>query len=260
MIAITSTDDAYVTNPGGSSMFLHAVPGIYFYLRMLGVLLYASSKAKKKRFFKEEWIECSLEVIRHLETVDCRFFVAGKKNFIDLESPCVFVANHMSTLETFALGAIIRPHRPVTFVIKESLIRYPLFKHVLKSIEPIVVSRKNPREDFRIMVEQGKEKLSAGVSIVVFPQSVRTPALDPEMFNSIGAKLARKAGVPMVPLALKTDAWGSGWPLKDFGRIRPERLIHFSFGQSMKVEGNGREEHRKVIEFIRGKLEQWSKI
>ncbi len=258
-LAITGTDDAYVTNPARSSMIFHAVPGLYFYARMIGTVLQASRKAKKKQFDKDEWIKSSLSIIRHLETVDCRFFVDGKKNFIDLEGPCVFTANHMSTLETFALAAIIRPHRPVTFVVKDSLVRYPVFKHIMLSRDPVVVFRKNPREDFKTVMNEGTDKLSRGISIVVFPQSTRSRTIDPAKFNSMGVKLARKAGVPLVPLALKTDAWDAGWPFRDFGRIRPKRFIHFSFGRPFRVEGNGKVEHSQIINFITGKLEKWNK-
>jgi len=38
----------------------------------------------------------------------------------------------------------------------------------------------------------------------------RTVAFDPALFTSIGVKLAQRAGVPVVPLALLTDAWGNG--------------------------------------------------
>jgi 1-acyl-sn-glycerol-3-phosphate acyltransferase len=258
--AITGTDDAYVTNPARSSMIFHAVPGLYFYLRMMGTVVRASRKARKKRFDKDEWIKSSLDIIRFLETVDCRFFVDGKKNFIDLKQPCVFTANHMSTLETFALAAIVRPHRPVTFVVKDSLVRYPVFKHIMISRDPVVVFRKNPRQDFKTVMDEGTERLSRGISVVVFPQSTRSRKVDPEKFNSMGVKLARKAGVPLVPLAIKTDAWDSGWLFKDFGRIRPERFIHFSFGRPLKVEGSGKEEHGRVLDFIMNRLEKWNKV
>jgi 1-acyl-sn-glycerol-3-phosphate acyltransferase len=98
------------------------------------------------------------------------------------------------------------------------------------------------------------------VSIIVFPQSFRTTEIDPEKFNSIGVKLARKAQVPLVPIALKTDAWGSGWPVKDFGRIRPNWPIHFSFGQPMLIQGNGKDEHQQIINFIASNLKNWSKV
>jgi 1-acyl-sn-glycerol-3-phosphate acyltransferase len=257
---ITSADDSYVTSTAKASMIFRAIPSFYFYFRMLGTVFSASRQARKKKFFHKEWIENSLNIIRHLEAVGCRFSVQGKKNFIDLESPCVFVGNHMSTLETFALGAIIRPHRKVTFVVKESLVRYPVFKHIMISRDPIVVSRKNPRDDFKAVMEQGKDKLARGVSIVVFPQSFRTTEIHPEKFNSIGVKLARKAQVPLVPLALKTDAWGTGWPVKDLGRIRPKRLIYFSFGQPMVIKGNGKDEHQQIINFISRNLENWRNI
>ncbi|WP_045211928.1 lysophospholipid acyltransferase family protein [Desulfonatronovibrio magnus] len=258
--SVISYEDSYVTNPAKSSEIFHILPTPYFYLRMLGTVFRSARKAKKKQFTGEDWVDSSLSILKHLEKVDCRFFVNGKKNFIDLKEPCVFVANHMSTLETFVLGGIIRPHRKVTFVIKDSLVRYPVFKHVMISRQPIVVTRKTPKQDFKTVMEQGQEKLSQGTSIVVFPQTSRTTKLDPEKFNSIGVKLARKAGVPLIPLALKTDAWSTGWPLKDFGRIRPKRFIHFCFGQPMKVEGNGKEEHQQVVDFIQDKLEKWKKL
>lgn len=258
--SITSSDDSYLTNRAKAPKIFRAIPSFYFYFRMLGTVLFASRQARKNKFFHKEWIENSLKIIRHLEAVGCQFSVQGKKNFIDLESPCVFVGNHMSTLETFVLGGIIRPHRKVTFVVKDSLVRYPVFKHIMISRDPVVVSRKNPRDDFKTVMEQGKDKLARGVSIVVFPQSFRTTEIDPEKFNSIGVKLAKKAQVPLIPLALKTDAWGAGWPLKDFGRIRPKRLIYFSFGEPMRIQGNGKEEHQQIINFISRNLENWRKV
>ncbi|MFP4083487.1 MAG: lysophospholipid acyltransferase family protein [Desulfonatronovibrio sp.] len=257
--AITNPVDTYVTPETDSPGLVRKVPSLYFYFRMLGTVYRAARKAGKGIYTSEEWIKSSLEIIAFLENAGCRFFVEGKKNFIDLDSPCVFAGNHMSTLETFALASIIRPHRAVTFVVKDSLVRYPLFGRVLMSVSPIVISRKNPRQDFKTVIEQGMRTLDQGTSIVIFPQSVRTPTIDPSRFNSIGVKLARKAGVPLVPVALKTDAWDIGWPIKDFGRIRPSRNIHFSFDRPMKIEGRGRYEHQEVINFISGRLDQWKK-
>ncbi|MFW5730255.1 MAG: 1-acyl-sn-glycerol-3-phosphate acyltransferase, partial [Desulfonatronovibrionaceae bacterium] len=130
---ILKPESGYATNPAKASMVFQAIPGVYFYIRMLGTVFSAARRARKKKYTSEDWIQSSLAIIRHLEKADCRFFIQGRDNFLDLQSPCVFVANHMSTLETFALGSIIRPHRPVTFVVKDSLVRYPVFKHVMIS-------------------------------------------------------------------------------------------------------------------------------
>jgi 1-acyl-sn-glycerol-3-phosphate acyltransferase len=163
----------------------------------------------------------------------------------------------MSTLETFALPAIIAPFKDVTFVVKRSLIDYPVFKHVMRSRDPIVVDRTNPRKDFEAVLDGGTARLKAGRSIVIFPQTTRTATLDPETFNTIGIKLARKAGVPIVPIVLKTNAWGNGRLLKDFGKIDRSKPVHFAFGKPLWIKGRGTEEHQAIIEFILKKLEEW---
>ena len=94
--------------------------------------------------------------------------------------------------------------------------------------------------------------------MIVFPQTTRRPVFDPAQFNSIGVKLARRAGVPVIPLAVKTDAWGLGWPLKDLGKIDPSRTVRFSFGDPLTVTGTGKEEHEEVVRFITDKLDSWS--
>ncbi|MBE0583892.1 MAG: 1-acyl-sn-glycerol-3-phosphate acyltransferase, partial [Desulfofustis sp.] len=162
----------------------------------------------------------------------------------------------LSVMETVLLPSLTLPYGPVTFVIKQSLLEVPVFKHVMKSCDPIAVTRTNPRNDLKIVLSQGGSRLAEGISVIIFPQTTRT-AFQPEQFSSIGVKLARQAGVPIVPLALVTDAWENGRWLKDFGRIRPERAVRFAFGRPLTVTGKGAEEHQQVISFIQEHLERW---
>ena len=65
-------------------------------------------------------------------------------------------------------------------------------------------------------------------------------------------------GVPIIPVALRTDAWGSnGSLIKDFGRIKPECPVHFAFGEPMTVEGTGRDCQQEIVRFIESKYKQW---
>jgi 1-acyl-sn-glycerol-3-phosphate acyltransferase len=107
-------------------------------------------------------------------------------------------------------------------------------------------------------MEEGGKRLEANVSVVIFPQTTRSAEFDPGKFNSLGIKLARRCNVPAVPFALKTDAWGLGKRIKDFGPIRPEKTVHFHFGAPMKIRGSGKEEHAAVMEFIRTRLAAWN--
>ncbi|HTU03505.1 MAG TPA: lysophospholipid acyltransferase family protein, partial [Candidatus Sulfotelmatobacter sp.] len=129
--------------------------------------------------------------------------------------------------------------------------------HVMRSRDPIVVGRVNPREDLKAVLEGGAERLARGVSIVVFPQTTRTPVFDPAEFNTIGVKLAKRAGVPVVPLALKTDAWGEGRLIKDLGRIDPSKTVHFAFGAPRCIAGRGSEEHEEIVRYISAHLAAW---
>ena len=192
-----------------------------------------------------------------LERVGVQFEITGMDAFKATDGPCVFIGNYMSTLETFILPTIIAPYKDATFVVKQSLVEYPVFKHIMRTRDPITVGRTNPRDDLRAVLEGGTEKLNAGVSLIIFPQTTRTPVFDPAQFNTIGIKLAKKAGVPVVPFALKTGAWGTGTLLKDYGRIDPSKKVRFAFGKPFRIKDRGTVEHEEIIAFITGKLKEW---
>ena len=234
-----------------------AMPSLSFYFKLLGIVCDEGIKASKGNYSGEDWSNASLRVFDCLESVGGSFQINGMHHIDSVDGPVVFVGNHMSTLETFILPCLIQPRREVTFVVKKSLVTYPFFKHVLISRDPVLVSRQNPREDLQAVLNGGLERLQAGRSIIIFPQSTRSGTIDPAFFNSIGVKLAKKAQVPIVPVALKTDAWGPGPVVKDIGPIRPAMPIHFQFGAPVTVEGNGKEAHGQVLEFLTSRLASW---
>jgi 1-acyl-sn-glycerol-3-phosphate acyltransferase len=149
------------------------------------------------------------------------------------------------------------PYKPMTLIAKESLAKYPFFSAPLRACDPILVGRKNPREDLRLMTNGTHDRITRGISIVVFPQTTRTTQFSPEHFNSIGAKLAKREGVPLVPLALKTDFWGCGWPVKDIGRINPKLSVRFRFGEPLDAKVDDRIAHQKCVDFISATQKEW---
>lgn len=225
-----------------------------FYLKLLRIVLDAGRAARRGKYSSEDWVRSSRRTLRALESVGVRVTIAGTGHFVRLESPCVFAANHMSVLETFVLPGIIQPHREVTFVAKKELLAYPFFGPVLASRRPIVVSRGNPRDDLETVLREGEARLRAGVSVVVFPQSTRMEVFDPARFNSLGVKLARRAGAAVVPVALRTGAWGTGRWLRDFGRISPRVPVRIIFGEPIPVRGSGRKAQAELVEFISRRL------
>jgi len=250
-------DAVYRTSSKTIFSFAKTFPELTFYSRFLAITFKASAKAKQNRYDDVEWCQSSFDVLRSLESVGVCIEITGVEYIKQLETPCVVIGNHMSVLETVILPIIIRPIREMTYIVKQSLLEYPVFRHIIRSRDPIAVSRTNPRHDLKAVLEGGLDRLKNGISIIVFPQTTRTCSFDPTQFSTIGIKLAQKANVPIVPLALLTDAWGNGKYVKDFGKIDSSKNVHFSFGEPMWIQGRGSNEHQAVIQFINRKLQEW---
>ncbi|MBN2029663.1 1-acyl-sn-glycerol-3-phosphate acyltransferase [bacterium] len=252
-----TNQNIYRSNGKKPSFMSRTVPGLFFYLKMVSIIWHLSRLVKRESLTKAKWIESSIGIIRALESLGVQFEIENFDAFRNLNTPCVFVGNHMSTLETFIFPAIIQPYKENTFIVKQSLSKYPVFKNVLMTIDPIFVSRENPREDLATVLEEGVRRLKENISVVVFPQTTRTVAPTLQKFNTIGIKLAKRAGVPIVPFALRTDAWGNGRLIKDFGKIDPRKPVYIHFGDPILISGNGKKEHEQILQFITNKLNMW---
>lgn len=250
-------DNSYKTGDRDISLISKIMPSLVLYPKVVLILFKIGWIAKQSKFNSKQMHDSSLSVLRAFESVGVEIEITGIENLSKLDTPCVIVANHMSTFETLALPAIIIPFKIMAFVIKEELIKYPVFKHALIAANSITVGRKNPRHDLKAVMEGGVERLKTGISMVIFPQTTRYTDFDPDKFNTIGIKLAKRANVPVVPLALKTDAWSTGKYIKDFGKIDPSKKVYFAFGEPLWIKGSGIEEHQIIIEFIQNKLKEW---
>jgi 1-acyl-sn-glycerol-3-phosphate acyltransferase len=230
----------------------------YFTLSYAATVIRTRGEARRKVYDTKAWADSSFEIFRFIEKTGGKFHITGMVNITKPAGSVLFISNHMSTLETMIFPCIIAPHKELTFVVKESLVQHPLFGDVMRSRNPIVVGRTDPRKDLEAVMNGGQERLSKGISIVIFPQSTRSLEFKPEEFNSLGVKLAKKAGVEVVPVAIKTDFWGSGKWIKELGPLDHKKPIHIKFGEPMRVNGNGKEENQKIIDFIQSNLEVWN--
>ena len=232
----------------------------YFILSFIKTVLITRRIALKGLYDKAAWIESSHDILRLLERCGGKFHITGLNHMREIKGPVVYISNHMSTLETMVFPGLIAPFREVTFVVKDSLVKHPFFGAVMRSRNPIVVSRENSREDLMIVLNKGMELLAKGISVVIFPQSTRNTVFNPAEFNSLGVKLAGRAGVPVVPVAIKTDFWENGRIFKDLGPISRMKPVYIDFHSPLTIKGTGKEENEKIIDFISSKLKSWGGI
>lgn len=131
---------------------------------------------------------------------------AGVKVVVDDRSnlvpgqPYVFMANHASSLDIWALFVAI-PRR-LRMIAKKQLACIPLFGWAMSAGRFIFIDRKNPVAARR-SIDAAGERIRSGDSVVIFPEGTRTRdgALLP--FKKGGFHLAIRAGVPIVPVALR---------------------------------------------------------
>ena len=250
-------DGTYCTAARRISWIARCIPSVVFHAKFLWIVMSAGFVALRKKYDDAQWHKSSMKVFRALESVGVEFEVSGLNNLAEPDGPCLLIGNHMSTLETCILPGVVVPYRRVTFVVKAPLLDYPVFKHVMRSRDPIAVSQNNPREDLKAMLIGGVERLGRGLSLIIFPQGERTVKFNPQQFNSIGVKLAGRADVPIVPVALETSAWGLGRFISDFGRINPSRKVYIKFGEPVEVVGRGEQQQAALIDFIESHLRKW---
>lgn len=227
------------------------------HLRIWSNFYRIGKRAKSGRLDRERQIRFSENNVRILERCGARIHLRGLEHLSAAPGPFVLAGNHMSSVESLMLNAIISPRLDFTYVIKNNTFSVPFLRQAMRAMDAIGVDRDNPKEDFRIVMSEGGRRLAGGRSVLIFPEGGRHAEFRPERFNSIAVKLAAKAGVKLIPFALKTDFIGRGRWIADFGPVCPEREIHFEFGAPIEVSGNGRGAQQQLLRFITERTGSW---
>jgi 1-acyl-sn-glycerol-3-phosphate acyltransferase len=158
----------------------------------------------------------------------------------------VVVANHESTADPFLLSFLPWDMR---WVAKEELFRLPVIGWMMRCSGDIPL-RRGDRASVTKMMEEAKDALLHGQSIMMFPEGTRSPTGELGAFKDGAFKLAVEAQVPVLPVAVAgTRACrpkGSLW----FGEARAiARVLAPIPTQGVGEEGLGqvREEARRRI-------------
>jgi len=124
--------------------------------------------------------------------------VKGLEN-VESEVPRVYATNHQSYFDIFALFACL----PVSFkfILKQELMRIPLFGFAMKSAGHVALDRTDHRKAVESMNEAAK-KMAKGASMLIFPEGTRSEDGRLQPFKNGGFRLALKAGCDIVPVAI----------------------------------------------------------
>jgi len=209
------------------------------------------------KFNYENWAESCMNAIQFAEGLGAVVTMRGFAERAAHPGPVVYVSNHMSTFETVAYPTMLNSFGKIAIILKKSLADIPIVGPTARAVGCIPVTRKNAREDLVTVLEVGALRLREGHSVVIFPQGTRQAVFEARRFNSLGAKLAERAGVPLVAIAAQTDFMQTGKLIKDFGPIDPSRPVRFECSPLFRPELGAKKMHEQSVQFIASKLSEW---
>ena len=153
--------------------------------------------------------------------------------------PFVIVSNHQSAWEIMVLGALFPPF---AWVAKRSLLQVPVVGWAFGRLDPITIDRKRKGRALRDVIRRGRDHLSNGTCIVVFPEGTRSRPGELGEFHGGGAYLVQASGVPAVPIFHNA---GDFWPAKRFVILPGTIRLHI--GKAIMPNPGGTREARPLM-------------
>ena len=155
-------------------------------------------------------------------TCNVRHEISGMENLPD--TPCIILAKHQSTWETFAFQAIFPTQ---VYVLKRELLWIPIFGWGLAMTSPIAINRTSGREALKQLVSKGQARLAQGLWVVIFPEGTRMRPHQQGKYHIGGAWLACQTKTPVLPVAHNA---GHCWPK---GFIKQAGVIKLHIGPAI---------------------------
>jgi 1-acyl-sn-glycerol-3-phosphate acyltransferase len=119
-------------------------------------------------------------------------------------SPCIFISNHQSTVDIWALVPVLPVS--VVFVAKQSLFRIPVLGWSMRAAGFIPIDRSRRGRALRSL-ERAAERIRDGSPVLLFAEGTRSRDGRLGLFKKGAFRLALRAGVPLVPVAI-SGTWG----------------------------------------------------
>ena len=224
--------------------FLFFDPLIYVYTLAMGTLSLLSSFFDKhgsiQHWFARSWSWLILKTI--FSPVE----VIGRENIPG--GPAVYAANHQSAMDI----PLLYTNLPMQFriIAKLELFKYPFMGWHLRRSGQIPIDETDMRSNLR-SIQRAVETVKSGMPVVVFPEGGRSPDAVIRDFKPGAFRIATKAGVPIIPMAIV----GTFEVLRmNSFVIRPGRL-QLVIGQPITAEGYANRELDKLSDRVKAAIE-----
>lgn len=160
---------------------------------ILAILLVPLNNVTRSRI-ASGWAYCTLFWLKF--TCNLGVSVKGKEHIPN--HPSIILSKHQSAWETIALQTIFPPQ---IWVMKRELLMIPFLGWAFMALAAIPIDRSAGREALKKLVAHGKDRLSRGLWVVIFPEGTRTAPGQRAKYHIGGAWLASHTQSTVVPVA-----------------------------------------------------------
>ncbi len=174
----------------------------------------------------QSWARFNLRMLKRLCGLDYR--VQGLDQLPT--SNAIVLCKHQSAWEILALRALLPPRQ--SWVLKQELLRIPIFGGALNRLDPIPIDRSAARRELMHLLRVGTERLGQGYWMIIFPEGTRVAPGSQVSYAIGGALLAERTGYPVIPV---THNAGVFWGRRSL--IKRPGTIELIFGPAIATQG-----------------------
>ncbi|MFI6515702.1 HAD-IB family hydrolase [Spirillospora sp. NPDC050679] len=158
----------------------------------------------------------------YLGLAGVRIEVQGAEN-LWARRPAVFVFNHQSVLDVPIVARLLE--RRYTGFAKAEVRRLPGIAQAARLMDMTFVDRRSPAQA-REVLQAAAEHLARGVSLAIAPEGTRSLTPAPAPFKHGAFLIARRAGVPVVPIVIRNAGELMGRAARTVRAGRVEVRVH----------------------------------
>lgn len=136
--------------------------------------------------------------IRLLRILKVKVIIHGDPSVLFGAKPYLLVANHVSWLDIHIINSI----RPVIFVAKADVSKWPIFGYLASMLGTIFLQREK-LSDIKRVIQLMKEKLTHQEVVAIFPEGTSTDGKSVLPFKSNLFEAAHQAQVDVLPIMIK---------------------------------------------------------
>ncbi len=135
---------------------------------------------------------------RLLRILKVKVIIHGDDSILFGAQPYLLVANHISWLDIHIINSI----RPVIFVAKSDVSKWPIFGYLASMLGTIFLKREK-LSDIKRVIQLMKEKLSHQEVVAIFPEGTSTDGKTVLPFKSNLFESAHQAQIDVLPITIQ---------------------------------------------------------